>query len=43
MVREVSFRVVMNVRGIVIEVSRRGRVDWDNWFLGVCDEGLGGR
>jgi hypothetical protein len=37
-VRQVSFTLLMNVVAIVIELSTRGTVHSDNWFLQLSDQ-----
>ena len=39
-VRQVSFTLLMNVTAIVIELSTRGTVHSDNWFLRLSDQAL---
>ena len=38
--RQVSFTLLMNVTAIVIELSTRGTVHSDNWFLRLSDQAM---
>jgi hypothetical protein len=39
-VRQVSFTLLMTVIATVIQLSTRGTVDSDNWFLRLSDQAL---
>lgn len=39
--RQVSFTLLMDVVAIVIELSTRGTVHSDNWYLALSEQALG--